>query len=63
MSDNVNGGFPPLELIKEKIYEKEDIKNERFYAPSNLNILKILSTKKNETMIKKNNIIDTIDSL
>lgn len=65
MSDNINGGFPPLqlELIKEKIDEKKDTKIERFYAPSNLNILKILSTKKEENMIKKDTTIDVIESL
>ena len=65
MSDNINGGFPPLklELIKEKIDEKKDKKIERFYAPYNLNILKILSTKKEENMIKKDTTIDIIESL
>lgn len=65
MSDNINGGFPPLklELIKEKIGEKIDTKIERFYAPSNLNILKILSIKKEESMIKKDTAIDVIESL
>ena len=47
MTDNINGGFPPLklELIKEKNKDK-DIKIERFYAPTNLNISKILNIKK-----------------
>jgi hypothetical protein len=67
MSDNINGGFPPLnlEIIKEykKNDENKDMKIKRFYAPSNLNIMKILNTKKKETMINKEKIIDAIESL
>lgn len=64
MSEYINAGFPPLklEIIKKSTSTNKKESNNRFYAPTNLNIFKILNTTKKDTMIQKKEIIDTIES-
>lgn len=66
MSENINGGFPPIKIeqeYKKDIKDKEKKSVERFYAPTSLNIVKILNTKKVSNMISQDETIDAIDSL
>lgn len=66
MSEQINGGFPPIKL-ENNIIEKKDQKEkktvERFYASTSLNIVKILNTKKTSSMIQQEDNINAIDSL
>lgn len=67
--EKINGGFPPLEAIKEikknEKVEKKELKKERFFAPivDKLDIKNILESKKTEIMTDTEQNIEIIDSL
>lgn len=62
---NINGGFPPIKILDDN--NKKDkvlnIKKERGFSNSNVNILNIISSKKEEIIKKKVEEINVIDSL
>lgn len=57
---NVNGGFPPIDIIDNK-KKTVDIKKERAFTDTNVNILNIISSKKKEFLKKKEELIDVVD--
>ena len=67
--EKINGGFPPLEAIKDikknKKIKKKELKKERFFAPivDKLDIKNILESKKTDIMNDTKQNIEIIDSL
>lgn len=67
--EQINGGFPPLEAIKEikknEKVDKKEFKKERFFAPivDKLYIKNILESKKTDIMNDTKQNIEIIDSL
>lgn len=62
---NINGGFPPIQIINDtnnKI-NKDIFAKERGFVNTSVNIINIISSKKNEFIKQKKQNIDIVNSL
>lgn len=62
--DNINGGFPPIQLIKFKETKKKEDKTlvkERGFTSNTVSIHNIIKTKKEDVILNKEKELEIID--